>query len=120
MTLEPKEQTEEILRLERQKNLYFNLQFDETILSSVAPPGASQHLSMLALDINEYGNAKVCAILARHGWFQTVPQDLPHFAYLGVAESELPGLGLRKVTIANRAYWVPDLGGWVVGSILRN
>jgi len=40
---------------------------DKSIIYSVAPPGASQHLSMLALDVKEFQNAKVRETLARHG-----------------------------------------------------
>lgn len=29
--------------------------------------------------------------------------------YLGVKESELPELGLKKATNANRDFWVPDI-----------
>jgi len=75
----------------------------------VAPPGTSQHLSMLALDVKEFENAKVREILAAHGWFQTVASDLPHFTYIGAKESELPGLGLKKTTSGGRTFWVPDI-----------
>ena len=64
---------------------------------------------MLALDVSEFENANVRRILADHGWFQTVASDLPHFTYLGVKESELPGLGLKKVTNAGRDFWVPNI-----------
>jgi hypothetical protein len=104
-----RQQTREILRLEKQ-GLLFSKDFSKSILVSVAPPGASQHISMLALDINENANPAVRAILARHGWFQTVPFDLPHFAYLGVMETELTSLGLRKVTLSEREFWIPDVG----------
>jgi hypothetical protein len=112
--LDPMTQTREILHLE-EDGLYFNLKFDGSILSSVAPPGASQHLSMLALDINEYEIPKVREILARHGWFQTALDDLPHFTYMGVTEADLPGLGLRKERmremLGEHVFWLPDLEG---------
>jgi hypothetical protein len=63
---------------------------------------------MLALDVAEFDNAAVREILARHHWYQTVISDLPHFTYLGVPENELPALGLRKITNANRVFWVPQ------------
>lgn len=107
-SLTPYEQVPEILALESQ-GIFFAKSLDKSIIYSVAPPGTSQHLSMLALDIKEFDNAKVRAVLARHGWFQTVSSDLPHFTYLGVDESELPNLGLKKVTSSNRAFWVPDI-----------
>jgi hypothetical protein len=110
--LDPMTQTSEILHQE-EGGFYFNLKFDGSILSSVAPPGASQHLSMLALDINEYEIPKVREILARHGWFQTALDDLPHFTYMGVTEAELPGLGLRKERmremLGEQVFWIPDL-----------
>ncbi len=103
------DQTREIFHLE-DRGLYFSPNFKQTILSSVTPPGASQHIAMLAIDIEQYQNATVRSILARHGWFQTVLRDLPHFTYLGVPESQLSSLGLKTVTIDKRTYWVPDLG----------
>jgi hypothetical protein len=108
--LSPLDQAGEILRLERD-GIWFSPSFKSSIFSSVAPPGASQHLSMLALDINEHNDRRVRAILARHGWFQSVEGDLPHFTYLGVAEAELSGLGLLKTdpkeSPERRAFWVP-------------
>jgi hypothetical protein len=103
------EQVPEIFHLE-DRGLFFGGSFSRTILSSVAPPGASQHILMLALDINEHENAAVRAILAKHGWYQTVLLDTPHFTFLGVSEQELPSLGLRKVNLAGRNYWIPGLG----------
>ena len=105
--LAPTEQVAEILRLEA-AGLFFSSNSKKSILSSAAPPGASQHLSMLALDIKAHDQAKVRAALARHGWFQTVPADLPHFTFLGSREEDLPALGLKKVTMGRRAYWVLD------------
>jgi hypothetical protein len=107
-SLPPSEQGAEILRLEDQ-GLYFGRNRSRSILSAVAPPGSSQHLSLLALDVAEHFNPTVRAILARHGWVQTVVSDLPHFTYLGVPEKDLPSLGLRKVAKGNRTFWVPDI-----------
>jgi hypothetical protein len=76
----------------------------------VAAPGASQHLSMVAFDAAEYRDLRVRRLLARHGWFQTVLSDLPHFTYLGLAEEELPARGLRRVSADDYAFWIPDLG----------
>lgn len=102
------DQIEEILRLEGQ-GMYFSKSLDKSILYSVAPPGASQHLALLAIDIEEYENARVRAILANHGWFQTVVSDLPHFTYLGLPEAELAARGLKKEINQGRVYWVPNL-----------
>jgi len=51
----------------------------------------------------------VRALLAKYKWYQTVVSDLPHFTYLGVEESGLSGLGLKKVTDGGRTFWVPDI-----------
>jgi hypothetical protein len=64
---------------------------------------------MLAFDVKEHEDPRVRALLAKHKWFQTVVSDLPHFTYLGVEETELPGLGLKKVTEGGRTFWVPDI-----------
>jgi hypothetical protein len=106
--MSPFEQVPEILRLE-EKGVYFAKDLSKSIIYSVAPPGTSQHLSMLALDIKEHGDENVRAIMVRHKWFQTVVSDLPHFTYLGAEEVELPSLGLKRVTSGGRTFWVPDL-----------
>ena len=107
-TLSPYRQVSEILKLEKQ-GIYFAKDLSKSIIYSVAPPGTSQHLAMLAFDVKEFENAQVRKILARNGWFQTVLSDLPHFTYLGVNESELRGLGLKEAPNSGRKFWVPDL-----------
>jgi len=103
------EQVPEILRLE-QSGIFFAKSLDKSIIYSVAPPGTSQHLSMLAFDVAEFDDARVRMTLAKHGWFQTVASDLPHFTYLGVSEKDLPGLGLKeRADKTGRVFWVPDL-----------
>jgi hypothetical protein len=106
--LSPREQIPEILRLE-EDGLYFSTDFTKSILYSVAAPGTSQHLSMLAFDVKEHENSKVRSILARHGWFQTITSDAPHFTFLGTTEDELTSLGLKKTSNGGRAFWIPDL-----------
>lgn len=106
--LAPAEQIADILRLES-KGMFFSKDFSKSVLYSATPPGVSQHISMLAVDINENGNLNVRQILAKHGWFQTVASDVPHFTYLGVAEDKLSALGLKKVLKDNRSYWMPDM-----------
>lgn len=106
--LSPSAQVSEVLRLEEQ-GIFFSKDLSKSILYSVAAPGTSQHLSMLALDVNENENPKVREILAKHGWYQTVVSDLPHFTYLGLAESELPKLGLKKTSNGGRNFWIPAL-----------
>lgn len=106
--LSPVAQVPEVLRLEA-KGLYFSTNFDKSILQSVAAPGTSQHLSMLALDLAQHADPRVRELLARHGWYQTVSSDLPHFTYLGVSESALRGRGLKRHLLGGRTFWVPDL-----------
>jgi hypothetical protein len=106
--LSPTEQIPEIFKLEEQ-GIFFAQGNQKTIIYSVAPPGTSQHISMLALDVAQFDNPAVRQVLANHGWFQTVTSDLPHFTYLGVKESELSGLGLKKVSESGRDFWVPNL-----------
>jgi hypothetical protein len=107
--LSPHDQVPEVLKLEAQ-GMYFSKDLSKSILYSVAAPGTSQHLSMLAFDAKEHENPTVRAILARHGWFQTVTSDTPHFTFLGVTEDQLPSLGLKKTTSGGRTFWIPDLG----------
>lgn len=102
------DQVPEIFKLEEQ-GLFFSKDLTKPIMFSVAPPGSSQHLSLLALDISEHDKAGLRAILANHGWFQTVTSDLPHFTYLGVAEEDLPKLGLKKTESGGRTFWVPEI-----------
>jgi hypothetical protein len=92
-----------------QKGIFFSRDLSKSILYSVAVPGASQHIFMLALDIEQYGDKRIRDILARHGWFQTVKSDLPHFTYLGVAEKQLPSLGLTRVFVSGQAFWIPNM-----------
>lgn len=105
--LPAREQIAAILELERQ-GIYFSRDFSKSILNSVAAPGASQHLSLLAFDVNEYADEEVRLILARHGWFRTVRGDSPHFTYLGLSETKLPAHGLRKITSEAGEFWVPN------------
>jgi hypothetical protein len=105
------EQIAEVLKLETE-GILFSKDFSKTILQSVAAPGSSQHLAMLAFDAFEYDDEHVRRILARHGWFQTVRSDLPHFTFLGLEEGELPERGLRRHVEANgQIFWTPDMGG---------
>ncbi|HXG83588.1 MAG TPA: hypothetical protein VNI84_06130 [Pyrinomonadaceae bacterium] len=102
------EQAPEIFKLEK-RGMFFSKDLSKSIIYSVAPPGASQHLSMLALDVAEFDDRRVREILAKHGWFQTVVSDLPHFTFLGITENELSNLGLKKITDDGRVFWIPDI-----------
>jgi len=106
--MSPYEQVPEVLKLE-ENGIFFAKDLSKSIIYSVAPPGASQHLSMLAFDVKEHENSRVRDLLAKHKWYQTVVSDLPHFTYLGVNESELHGLGLKNIAEAGRTFWVPDI-----------
>jgi hypothetical protein len=102
-----REQVGAVLELER-GGVYFSKDFSKSILYSVAAPGASQHLSLLAFDAAEYADERVRRVLARHGWFRTVRNDCPHFTYLGLPESRLPSHGLKKIKTADGEFWVPN------------
>ncbi|HKS40271.1 MAG TPA: hypothetical protein VJX74_06620 [Blastocatellia bacterium] len=111
--LTPARQIALILEMEDQEQIFFGTFFDRSILYSVAAPGASQHLSLLAFDVEAYQNEEVEKTLNRHGWFRTVPNDLPHFTYLGHAEESLPEMGLirteREYNQRRYGFWIPDL-----------
>ncbi len=106
--LSPYEQVPVIFELEAE-GIFFAKDLSKSIIYSVAPPGTSQHLSMLAIDIEQHADPDVRSIMADHGWFQTVFSDLPHFTFLGMAEAELPGTGLKQIKGAGRTLWVPDI-----------
>ena len=102
------EQIGEVLELEKQ-GIFFSKDFSKSILYSVAAPGCSQHLSLLAFDASEFQNESVRKILARSGWFRTVQNDLPHFTFLGRQEAELPAFGLVKIETAGDEFWIPNI-----------
>jgi hypothetical protein len=104
-----KEQVAQVLELEK-KGIYFSKDLSKSILYSIAAPGTSQHISMLALDVSQFSDARVRRIMARHGWFQTVYSDLPHFTYLGLEENDLPSRGLRPVKSGSQLFWIPATG----------
>ena len=81
---------------------------------SVAIPGGSQHHLGLAIDVDKSKCDATCfKVLEQNGWFRTVRFDSFHFTYLGYKESELPGLGLKKVKCNdNITYWVPNVTGY--------
>ena len=103
------EQVSAVLELE-QDGIFFSKDFSKSVLYSIAAPGTSQHIAMLAFDANEFPDAQVREILADHGWFQTVLSDLPHFTFLGLKEAELPEQGLKRVEVLGQTFWIPDVG----------
>ncbi|PWT83558.1 MAG: hypothetical protein C5B44_00390 [Acidobacteria bacterium] len=102
------DQVAEVLELEKH-GIYFSKDLSKSILYSIAAPGASQHIAMLAFDVNEFDNPRVREILAKHGWFQTVLSDLPHFTFLGLKEKDLPKRGLRNVEVNGQTFWIPNV-----------
>ncbi len=102
------DQIGEVLELEK-VGIFFSKDLSKSILYSIAAPGTSQHIAMLALDVTEFDNPRVREILAQHGWFQTVLSDLPHFTYLGLKEKDLPKQGLKSVIVDGQTFWVPNV-----------
>jgi len=102
------QQVSEVLELEKE-GIFFSKDLSKSVLYSIAAPGTSQHIAMLAFDANEFLDARVRQILAENGWFQTVLSDLPHFTYLGLAEQELPDHGLKSVEVNEQKFWIPDV-----------
>ncbi len=103
-----RQQIATVLEWEAQ-GMFFSSNFSKSILYSVAAPGTSQHLALLAFDVNEHDNERVREILARHGWFRTVRNDAPHFTFLGLPEEDLPAHGLQKISAFNGEFWIPNL-----------
>ena len=102
------QQVAEVLELEK-TGIYFSKDLSKSILYSIAAPGTSQHIAMLAFDVNEFENPRVREIMAKHGWFQTVLSDLPHFTFLGLKEKDLPKHGLRSLEINGQMFWIPNV-----------
>jgi hypothetical protein len=107
-TLPLHSQIAEVLELEK-SGIFFSKDLSKSILYSIAAPGTSQHIAMLAFDVNEYEEPRVREILAKHGWFQTVLSDLPHFTYLGLKEKDLPKHGLKNVEADGQTFWIPNV-----------
>ena len=102
------DQIAEVLELEK-SGIYFSKDLSKSILYSIAAPGTSQHIAMLAFDVTEFDNPRVREILAKHGWFQTVLSDLPHFTFLGLKEKDLPKNGLKSVEVDGQTFWIPNI-----------
>ncbi len=89
--------------------IFFSKDLSKSILYSIAAPGTSQHIAMLAFDVIEFDNPRVREILAKHGWFQTVLSDLPHFTFLGRKEKDLPKYGLKSAEVNGQVFWIPNV-----------
>jgi len=102
------EQVPEVLELE-QEGIFFSKDLSKSVLYSIAAPGTSQHIAMLAFDANEFLDTRVRELLADSGWFQTVLSDLPHFTFLGLKGTELVERGLKRVEVNGQTFWIPDV-----------
>ena len=78
------------------------------ILGTVAPPGASQHLWGLAIDLRVSTEAQRQA-LNQNGWFRTVEYDVPHWTYIGYPPDKLGDLGFQNKVIGGISYWLTPL-----------
>ncbi|MHC5599349.1 MAG: D-alanyl-D-alanine carboxypeptidase family protein [Nostoc sp.] len=78
------------------------------ILGLVAPPGTSQHLWGLAIDLR-VGSKEQRKALNQNGWFQTVENDAPHWTYVGLSEDNLSLFGFKKQAIQGITYWITPL-----------
>jgi len=107
-TLPVHDQVPEVLELEK-AGIFFSKDLSKSVLYSIAAPGTSQHIAMLAFDANEFLDARVREIMSEHGWFQTVLSDLPHFTFLGLTEADLPSRGLKPVDVHGQRFWIPDV-----------
>jgi hypothetical protein len=103
-----KEQIERIIGWE-ESGLLFGTGRAISIFTSTAPPGTSQHISLIAFDVAPPVTSMVRMLFNANGWYQTVKGDAGHFTYLGVVESDLPKRGLRSVLHNGTLYWVPNI-----------
>jgi hypothetical protein len=78
------------------------------ILGTVAPPGASQHLWGLAIDLRVSTEAQRQA-LNQNGWLRTVAYDVPHWTYVGYPSDKLGDLGFQNQVIRGVSYWLTPL-----------
>ncbi len=78
------------------------------ILGLVAPPGTSQHLWGLAIDLR-ISTPQQRKVLNENGWFQTVENDVPHWTYVGLTADKLPLFGFKNKVVRGITYWVTPL-----------
>ncbi|MGJ5673164.1 MAG: D-alanyl-D-alanine carboxypeptidase family protein [Nostochopsis sp.] len=78
------------------------------ILGTVAPPGSSQHLWGLAIDLRVASEAQKQA-LNQNGWFRTVEYDVPHWTYIGHPLDKLDEFGFQNKVIGGVSYWLTPL-----------
>ncbi|MGH7999085.1 MAG: D-alanyl-D-alanine carboxypeptidase family protein [Brasilonema sp.] len=78
------------------------------ILGIVAPPGASQHLWGLAIDLRVSNEAQIQA-LNQNGWYRTVEYDVLHWTYVGLPPEKLTEFGFQNKIVEGINYWVTPL-----------
>ncbi|WP_026732340.1 D-alanyl-D-alanine carboxypeptidase family protein [Fischerella sp. PCC 9605] len=84
-------------------------QGEETkILGTVAPPGSSQHLWGIAIDLRVSNEVQKQA-LNRNGWFRTVENDIPHWTYVGYPPEKLSEFGFKNKVVSGVSYWLTPL-----------
>jgi len=108
-------QVEQVIEWELH-GFWFGTNKNASIFASTAPPGVSQHLALMALDIAPPITPEKRALMNANGWYQTVKGDVSHFTYLGVPESVLPSRGLKAVLMNGTIYWIPNILDPPVGS----
>ena len=81
---------------------------ETAILGIVAPPGSSQHLWGLAIDLYVSNQAQRQA-LSQNGWVQTVENDMPHWTYIGYPQDKLTEFGFQSKVVRGITYWVTPL-----------
>ncbi|GAB1540130.1 hypothetical protein NUACC21_27990 [Scytonema sp. NUACC21] len=81
---------------------------ETNILGVVAPPGSSQHLWGLAIDLGAT-NALQEQVLNLNGWFRTVERDTPHWTYLGLTPEKLVEFGFQNKVVGGVIYWLTPL-----------
>ena len=102
------EQIEKIITWE-EHGMPFGTNRGVSIFTSTAPPGMSQHISLIAFDVVPPVNSLVRNLFNANGWYQTVVGDVSHFTYLGLVEFDLPRRGLKSVSHRGTRYWVPNI-----------
>lgn len=107
---------EELNQGESMNPLYKGRNGNKPRMRSVAIPGASQHMLLVAFDLNNATckNQAVVKLLSDHGWWRTIRDDNCHFTYLGWnTERQLKENGMKKVVCprsdTNYAFWVPRI-----------
>ncbi|WP_017317364.1 D-alanyl-D-alanine carboxypeptidase family protein [Mastigocladopsis repens] len=78
------------------------------ILGVVAPPGTSQHLWGLAVDLRVSNEVQKQA-LNKNGWYRTVEYDTLHWTYVGLPPERLTQFGFQNKVVGGINYWITPL-----------